>query len=122
MLPEGRMRTKKRVEVRISILLTSAWKTENGYFFNATIERRGDATDQTYTLIAAREFFPYLVIGFSLARCGGRKMIIRGTPVCRLLCLFGPRMVYLIRKPLFIVAVRHLRCKLCLSPVRFVGH
>lgn len=53
MLAEGRMRTKERVEVRISILLTSAWKTENEDCLNAKLEKRGDVTDQTYILIAA---------------------------------------------------------------------
>lgn len=39
MLAEGRKRTKKRVEVSFSILLTSAWKTENRYFFYEEMRR-----------------------------------------------------------------------------------
>lgn len=78
--------------------------------------RRCDGPDLLFDSCQhSHEFLPCLVIGFSLARCGARKMIIRDTPVCHL-CLFGPCMTYLIRRPLFVVRSASLEMQVVFIP------
>ncbi len=73
------------------ILFTSVQKTEKRVLLKRSIgkTRRCDGPDLHFDSCQhSHEFLPYLVVGFSLAGCGGRKMIIRRYPCMSLMLVW----------------------------------